>query len=155
MEKKTFRSRISVLLVGFVIACFLPVFVPMICSGNILNPGFYIMIGTLAFIVLICTGMRYTITDGRLSIKMWGVTTGSVEISNIISAERSYNLISSPAASLKRLCIRFKKGYKWPYYLISPVREQEFLETLKEINPEIYIRADNKKAWYRVWDWDI
>jgi hypothetical protein len=55
------------------------------------------------------------------------------------------------AGSFKKLKIT-KSGFP---YLISPVREQEFLDTLKEINPNISIRVSNKKGWWRFWDWDI
>lgn len=167
--RKTFRSRVSVLPAVIIVACFLPVFIPMVRSGNILNPGFYIMVTVLAFIALIFTGIRYVIADGRLTMKMWGVFHESVEISRIVSIKRSRNPLSlpivsanrsanffySPATSLRRLCVCYKKGYKEPYYLISPAREQEFLDTLKEINPNIEIDLGNCKAWYRVRDWDI
>jgi hypothetical protein len=151
--KKTFRSRISVLLVGFILAVFIPVSIPMFRYG--INEGLYILAGTLLFIVLLFTGMRYIIADGRLYLKMWFISNGSVCISDILSIERSYNPLSSPAASLRRLCIKFKKGSKPPYWLISPVNEREFLETLKSINPDIHIRAPGEKGKWRIWDWDI
>ena len=72
----------------------------------------------------------------------------------------SYSIGKAFAASVKRLRIHFKKEYFWYfptliYPLISPVREQEFLETLKTINPNIQIRINDKKDWWRIWDWDI
>jgi hypothetical protein len=69
--------------------------------------------------------------------------------------ERSYNPLSSPAGSLKRLSIRLVEGARYPYWLISPVREQEFIETLKSIDPSIYIHVTVKKGIWRFWDWDI
>jgi hypothetical protein len=39
--------------------------------------------------------------------------------------------------------------------LISPVREQEFLEALKTVNPSIQITVSDKKGVWRFWDWDI
>ena len=151
MEKKTFRSRVSVLLIIFILAVILPKLIPSISSGNIFNSETYILIGILALFF----GISYAIKDKRLLVKTFGITCGSAEISKIISAERSYNPLSSPAGSLKRLKIRFKKNYKGPYFLVSPVREQEFLDALKEINPDINIRVNDKKAWWRIWDWDI
>ena len=150
MEKKVFRSRISVLMMGFILACFSPILIPMIRSGNIFNPGFYILV----FVILLFCGIRYEITEKHLILKMWFFNT-KVPLSEIISVERSYNPLASGAASLKRLCVRFKKGYKYPYTLISPAREKEFLDALKQVNPDIYIRVPDKKGWWRIWDWDI
>ena len=157
MAKKTFRSRVSVLLLLFITTTVSFPMIFIIRPGNILNPTLYMLVGTLIFCYAIIFGMSYTITEGRLLIKILGIKYGRLEISEIISVERSYNPLSSPAASLKRLCIHFKKSskIKWPYCLISPIREQEFLETLKEINPNIYIRVTNKKGKLRIWNWDI
>ena len=155
MEKKVFRSRVSVLLLLFITAAIGFPMISIIRSGNILNPATYTLVGVLAFCFALFFGMSYTIKNGLLLIKTIGFTTAKAEISKIISIERSYNLLSSPAASLKRIKICFKKGYKLPYWLISPVREQDFLEALKEINPDIYIRVINKEAGWRFWNWDI
>ena len=81
--------------------------------------------------------------------------SGSVEIKNIISVERSYNPLSSPAASLKRLRIGIGGKARVSYMLISPVREQEFIEELKAVNPDIDVRVPDKKEIWRVQDWDI
>ena len=158
MEKKVFRTRISVLFMGIILLCFLPGLIPMIRSGNIFNPGFYILAGCVVFVVLLFCGMRYELTEMHLIFKMLGATSFKIPLSMIVSVERSYNPLSSPAGSLKRLKIGMKKEYKFPYALASPVREQEFLETLKKYNPDIYIRVNDKKGWhriYRIWDWDI
>ena len=158
MERKIFRSRISILLIGIILLLCLPGLIPMIRSGNIFNPGFYIIAGVFVFVVLLFCGMRYELTENHLIFKMWSATNIKIPLSVIVSVERSYNPLASGAASLKRLCIRFKKGYKFPYTLVSPVREKEFLETLKKHNPDIYIRVSEKKGWhriYRIWDWDI
>ena len=155
MEKKVFRSRISVLMMVFILAIVSLPLIPMISSGNIFYPVFYIIAGVIVFIVLLVSGFRYVITDGQLRVSTWGTRTWTCPLSKIVSVERSYNPLSAPAASLKRLLVRFEKGYKYPFTLISPVREKEFLETLKKHNPDIYIRVPDKKGWWRFWDWDI
>ena len=155
MERKVYRSRISVLMMGFILLCFLPALIPMISSGNVLNPVFYILVGSLAFVMLIALGMRCEITDKHLIISTWGTCKVNCPLSQIVSVERSYNMLSSGAFSLKRLSIRSKKGSKYPWMLISPVREQEFLDTLKKYNPDIYVRVENKTEWWRIWDWDL
>ena len=151
MEKKVFRSRFSVLLMGIILALCSPSFILIIRSENIFNPGFYTVAGVLVFIVLLFCGIGYVITDKNLRITLWGLCIWSCNLSHIASIERSYNILSSPAYSLKRLKI---KGLNI-FVLISPVREQEFLDASKTANPNIYIRVHNKKGWWRIWDWDI
>ena len=147
MKRKVFRSRISVLLAVVIGITLLPPLIPMISSGNIFNPAFYVVV----FIVLLFSGFRYEITDEQLRVSTWGTCAWNYPLSKIESVKRSYIPLSAPAASLKRLSI---KG-AGIFALISPVREQEFLETLKTLNPNIQINVVNRKGWWRFWDWDI
>ena len=151
--KKVFRSRISILMLGFILAIFVPCTIPMI--KHMVIPGLWTMGGTFLFMILLFGGMRYIVSDGKLYVKIWIIPSGSVEISNIISVERSYNLLSAPAASLKRLRLGLGGKAKFPYMLISPVREHEFIEELKAVNPDIYVRVPDKKGIWRIQDWDI
>jgi hypothetical protein len=130
---------------------------------------FYFSIGLLVVssivIVFAYCSLYYTLTEKELFIfYLWGKKpVVSIPISDIASVERTYKIYNAPACSMKRLHIRLTKGHKWnpvgpAWYFhpfISPVREQEFLEMLKAFNPEIEIRVNDKKAWYRFWDWDI
>jgi len=149
--KKRFRSRISVLLLGFVLAVFIP------CAILMPIPGLYTMGGTFIFLVFLLSGIRYTIFEDNLYVKGWIIPFGIVKISDIISIERSYCLLSSPALSLKRLRLDIRKTRTFPYMwmLISPVREQEFINELKAINPDIQVHVPDKKGMWRVQDWDI
>jgi hypothetical protein len=155
MEKKVFRSRISVLMMVFILLCILPGLVAIIRSGHLFTPAFYCIAGVIVFCVLLVSGFRYVITDNHLQISIWGTCKTNIPISQILSVKRSYNPLSSPAGSLKRLSVHCSQTYKWTFVLISPVREQEFLDALKKINPNIYIRVSNRKGWWRIWDWDI
>jgi hypothetical protein len=154
--KKQFRSRISVLLIGFILLVFL---LPVFADGARWLYG----LGALILIVaLFLFGTIYTISKDKLYVKLlWFVPLRKVNIPDIYSIERTYNPLSSPASSLRRLSIRFDKysvisGHGiWLHLLISPVRELEFVEELKRINPAIHVNIpDNKSAW-RIWDWDI
>ena len=157
MEKEkvkiVFRSRISVLLLMFLLAVFVPCTIPMI--KHMIMQGLYILGGSLVFIIFLFSGMRYVISDDKLYMKIWMIPGGSVKIAEIVSIERSYNPLSSPAASLKRLRIGLGGKSKFPYMLISPVREREFIEELKIINPDIYVQVPIKKGIWRIQDWDI
>jgi len=151
--KIIFRSRVSVLLLAFVLAVMVPCAIPMI--KYMLIPGMLTMGGVFLLLVYVFSGVRYIISEGRLYVKIWSASSGNVKIENIVSIERSYNPLSSPASSLKRLRIGLRKGAKFPYLLISPVREREFIEELKRINPDIYVNVPVKKGIWRIWDLDI
>jgi hypothetical protein len=150
-EKKVFRSRISVLLSVFILATFSLVSIPALREPSC--TGLCILGGAFLFIVLIFTGMRYVISDNKLYLKMWFIPNGSKNIADIVSVRRTYNPLSSPAASLKRLEVHFKTGLT--DWLISPVREKEFIEALKAINPDISVNIPERKGKWRIWDWDI
>jgi uncharacterized membrane protein YdfJ with MMPL/SSD domain len=158
--KRVFRSRISVFIIVFILGIFImaaiPIFQRGICQGmNSLVPAF------VFFVFLFC-GMRYIISGDKLYLKIWMIPSGSVSIADIISIERSYKQpISSPAASFKRLRIDLTgvkfglKGAKFPYLLISPIREREFIEALKAVNPDIIVQVSVKNRVWRVQDWDV
>jgi hypothetical protein len=98
------------------------------------------------------------IVDDKLYLKIWMITCSQVRIADIVLVKRSYNPLSSPAASLKRLCLYCKKylgTVNQICFLISPVREQEFLDILKSINPDIDIQVTEKQGKWRFWDWDL
>ena len=99
--------------------------------------------------------MRYIISGSKLVLKVWFIPSGSANIADIRSVARSYNPLSSPSVSLKRLRISFKKTALRPYMLIFPVKEHEFVEELKAINPDINVNIPKKKGLWRIWDWDI
>ncbi len=149
--KKVFRSRISVLILVLVLV---PLTISTITAFiHHAYPTVFIVGGTLLFVVVIFTGMRYEISESKLYLRMWFIPTGSKNITDIISVARTYNPLSSPAASLKRLEIRFRTGGM--HWLISPVREKEFIESLKAIHPTIQVNIPEKKGICRFWDWDI
>ena len=151
--KKVYRSRISVLLVGFILGVLIPAVVPMVKHS--ITPGLVTIGGVFVFIIFLLSGIRYIICDNKIYIKVWMFSCGSIEISYISSVTRSYNPLSSPAASLKRLRIYLIGGSVFSYTLISPVREQEFIKELKSLNPNIIIKVPYKKGIWRIQDWDI
>ena len=161
-NQKVFRSRISVLLVGFLLAVLIPCTIATI--KYMIIRSLFILGGLLVLIIFSFTGFRYIISGNKLCLKVWFIPMGSANIALIIAVERTYNPISSPAASFKRLRIRFKKGINYsnwltwqcaPDWLVSPVREKEFVEELKNVNPSIAVNISDEKEKWRVQDWDI
>jgi hypothetical protein len=149
-SSKTFRSRISVLLIGL-LALFTGTCLGILPdAARDSGPGF-ILGGAFLFALFISTGMRYTLSGNSLYVRIWFIPYGKLTVTDIVSVKRTYNPLSSPAASLKRLRIRSANRF----WLVSPVREEEFIEELKAINPEIYVNVPVKKGKWHIWDWDI
>ena len=90
---------------------------------------FILILGTVFF------GTGYLVKKRTLIIKIGPITERKIEIQDIQSIERSYEMIASPANAFKRLKIDYKGGE----VLISPAREKEFIKRLKSINPDIEI----------------
>ena len=158
--KKVFRSRISVLFVVFMLAIFTFAFIPIFQRGIYQGMNFLVIV--FVFIVFTLCGIRYVISGDKLYLKIWIISSGYVNIVDIISVERSYKQpLSSSAVSFKRLRIGLTgtkfghKGAKFPYLLISPVREQKFIEELRAVNSEIIVHVPVKKGIWRVQDWDL
>ncbi|MDD4489946.1 MAG: PH domain-containing protein [Paludibacter sp.] len=152
-QKKVFRSRVSILLTTLTLAIYTLVSIPVI--QDMTHIGIFVLGGTLFLLIFLFTGMRYIISGNKLYIKIWFIRTLSVNITDILWVRRSYNPLSSAAASLKRLRISLNKNAKYPFILISPAREQQFLEELKAINPNIVFNVPGKTGLLPVWDWDI
>ena len=107
------------------------------------------------FFIFICTGIRYVISDDKLYFKVRSVSFLAYDITDIVLVKRAYKIVSScatSAASLKQLHISLRNG---TYYLISPVREEEFIEELKAVNPGIQVAVIDKKEKCSIWNWDI
>ena len=158
--KKVFRSRINILIISLMSAMFIFALIPVFQRG--IYQGMNLLVIMFLWIIFLLCGIRYIISGEKLYLKIWTISRGSVNIADIISVERSYKQpLSAPSASFKRLRIDLtgvtfgSKGAKFPYLLISPVREQEFIEELKAVNPDIIVHVPVKKRIWRVQDWDI
>ena len=149
-QPKIFRSRISILLLLFIMTIFIYTSLSIFQERD--SRGAYIFGAIFLIMMFLFTGVRYIISGDKLFIKMWFIPMGSIKILEISSITRSYNPLSAPAVSLKRLALY---RYKNLCALISPVREQEFIEELKTINPRIKIDVPVQKNLWRIWDWDI
>jgi len=155
-ERKVFRSRISILLIGLILVLFLPCFIPIFTHK--IDQGMYIVGGSFAFILFVYSGIHYVISKDKLHLKIWFIPTYSLKINVITSMERSYCLFDIPTnttASFRKLRIQFERKTKCSYINVSPVREQEFIEELKKVNPNISASFDDKNRIGSIWDWDI
>ena len=78
----------------------------------------------------------YTINDAKLHIRCGILFRMDLPISKITDITHKSTILSSPALSAKR--IRLKYGKKnWVY--VSPKNQEDFISSLKSINPKINI----------------
>lgn len=85
-------------------------------------------------IIYICFDIKYFIKENNLIIKSGFIKMGSIDINQIKSIEKSNNILSSPAASLNRISIKYGK---YDDILVSPKNQEDFIQELLKINPEI------------------
>lgn len=95
----------------------------------------YFIIPYLIVVSFIFSSIRYTINQDYLTIHSF-LGRYSIPIQEIKEIKRSYNPLSAPATSLKRLEVKYGKNQ---FALISPANEEEFLRRLRSINPNITI----------------
>ncbi|MGL5545714.1 MAG: PH domain-containing protein [Tannerellaceae bacterium] len=152
-KQLVFRSRISVLLIILIVGIFMFASFTVFRSRDCVEMG--VFVGALAFVMSLLSGIRYTISATTLSLNIWFIRVMRINVADIRSIERSYNPLSSPAASLKRLGVTFTKNDRTSYILISPVDEPRFIAQLKRINPYIDINIPDKKDAWSLLDWDI
>ncbi len=85
--------------------------------------------------------IKYFISDDFLTVKALGYSK-RIPIDEIKSIKRSYNPLSSPATSIRRLEVNYGKGQS---VLISPKNENRFLRNLLDLNPNIEMKVDSFK----------
>ena len=123
------------LIIGLVaVCCLVPCF---------LDDGIWptiICLVMLAFVLVTFLGIYYRIDGNELVIYTFFIPT-SYPIDKIKSINASKSILSAPATSLShRLAISFTDRKVLKSYMplvISPVRQEEFIDQLRSINPDI------------------
>ena len=78
----------------------------------------------------------YTVTGENLHIRCGFLYRQVLPIAKITEITHKSTVLSSPALSAKRIGLRYGKK-NWVY--VSPQNQEDFISTLKSINPEIKI----------------
>ncbi|MBP9212857.1 MAG: PH domain-containing protein [Bacteroidetes bacterium] len=129
-----YRSKIGLELAIPLTILFGGIFVIFIANG--IWQGLFAPAGAAAFVAYVFLSTRYTIHNDLLHVKSGFLYSSSFPVASITSVIATWNPISSPAASLDRLEVRYGKS---GFVLISPAEEQKFLNHLLSINPQIRI----------------
>lgn len=148
-----YRSRVSVVILVFMIGAIAPAFIvsgePTELTEAVI--GYGILGVSMLSVAFLLFSMAYEISDQFLTVRIGPIYLAKVRIETIELVERTYHPFSSPASSLKRLYIK-AKGKD---LIISPVREDEFIQQLTARNPKIKVIVNDPEDWWRFWDWDV
>lgn len=101
------------------------------------GPGLAIVALVAAFCIYTITTIVCRLQDKTLLVKSGIFYKVTIDIDQIKSIRKTRNPISSPAASLYRLEIRFNK---FDSVIASPLGKKEFIETLQKKFPNGGIR---------------
>lgn len=101
--------------------------------------GIIIILLLVGFFVHLFVSTYYVVDGDRLYIKCSIFYNVSIGMNSILKISETNNPMSSPATSLDRLEIVYKKGDFTNSILISPSNKKGFIDLLLEQNPNIEI----------------
>ncbi len=133
---KVYPSRISVSIITFILLMMGYTGYEVYKSGEIVPVIVFFAI--FLFVLSIFLTIRYYIDPETktLKIKVCGLPSGTIDLTQVVEIRKSHSVLSSPAASLSRICLDVKGG---PDVLLSPRYQQDFLEEIRKINPDVKI----------------
>ncbi len=131
-----YRSKVSLLIPATaLIVGNTPVILGIIAKEISLTLGLILIIVITASILpILC--ISYIIDGDNLEIRFMYFLRQRYKIDDLEEISKTSNLTAAPAASVNRLCLKFRNGQT---ALISPVRQQDFIGSLLGINPKIKI----------------
>ena len=86
----------------------------------------------------------YTINGEKLHIRCGMLFRMDLPISKITEITHKSTILSSPALSAKRIGLKYGRT-NWVY--VSPKNQEDFISSLKSINPEIKVSPNNKSSY--------
>lgn len=133
-----FRSKFGLELLIFLAIVF------GFCAFNSNNPGKVILVlfPVILFIVFLLYSIRYEISGDQLIVYSLLSPKIMIDIQSINTISETNNPLSSPAASLDRLEIKY--GNNYDYILISPINTEDFIKLLQAKNPDIQVKLHKK-----------
>ena len=107
----------------------------------------FIFMAITSFMIRMLTSMRYVVTSDDMLVIEYGLQflkPVRIPLSDIVRIERKFNPISSPALSLDRIEVYFRKDKLVVSVCISPKNREDMVRMLQKRNGQIsYI--DNRK----------
>ena len=107
----------------------------------------FIFMAITSFMIRMLTSIRYIVTSDDMLVIEYGLQflkPVRIPLSDIVRIERKFNPISSPALSLDRIEVYFRKDKLVVSVCISPKNREDMVRVLQKRNGQIsYI--DNRK----------
>lgn len=133
--EKTYRSKIGIELILILTIVLGFSFYKLLDQPKI--SGIITLGALLVFILYIVLSIQYKINDDILTVKAGFLVNTKIDIQKIKKIKKTFNPLSSPAASIDRLEICYNNG---DFVLISPKNKDQFIKDLLEINPNIEVK---------------
>ena len=133
--EKTYRSKIGIELILILTIVLGFSFYKLLDQPKI--SGIITLGALLVFILYIVLSIQYKINDKILTVKAGFLVNTKIDIQKIKKIKKTFNPLSSPAASIDRLEICYNNG---DFVLISPKNKDQFIKDLLEINPNIEVK---------------
>ena len=130
-----YKSKVSACIYfvyGVSILSMMPIFLIEFSWIAVIITLLLLAVETVAFF-----GIRYTINENTLEVKMMLFFKKTYSIDDITSISDTDSILSAPAASFDRINIDFKDGTN---LVLSPKRKEEFIAHLKGINKNIVFK---------------
>ena len=83
-------------------------------------------------------GIHYTIDEDKLIVSDLFFVKETYELKKLKSITNTYNPVSSPAASLRRIKLDFGCGHP---LIISPANQDIFIDEILRINPNVQVEV--------------
>ncbi|MFT6443223.1 MAG: hypothetical protein ACJASM_002782 [Salibacteraceae bacterium] len=137
---KEYKSKVGYGILIPIVLLHIGILLLPILTGQLVRPiiGMTVVLFlSLSFILHVFYNTTYYINEkNQLLIKYGFIYNSTVEIADIKSIERTRNPISSPAASMDRIELKYGK---WNTVIISPKDKKELLNAFLAINPKITV----------------
>ncbi len=140
MEKYTFKSKVDwwILLI-LILAC---LFITSIIFWEFNWVSLILAITVDFFILDTLFNTSYTISGSELIVKSSVFMKSSIDIKSIRSIVRTNSILSAPALSLDRICIKYNQ---YDEIIISPKDLEGFINRLKNVNENCTL-SENKRV---------
>jgi hypothetical protein len=144
MESKTYKSNVDLwIAIILILVVVLGIFsiILSIFFGTSVNESIGLGITGIVMIlsVLIFLPVNYTLLESQLLIR-FGLFRHRINYQDIKSVKKTFNLLSSPALSLKRIEIQYSKGIG--FTLISPNDIESFVKDLSIKCPHLTLKDE-------------
>lgn len=139
--KKTYKSKIGLELAIPLVLVFGTV-LTLTISQEPSWIGIVIFLPVILFVVHMFMTTEYTIDNDKLTVKCGFLYNKTIDIKSIRKITETNNPLSSPATSLDRLEINYRK---FDSVLISPKQKSEFINEIKRLNPNIEVKYKHKQ----------